>query len=42
MNNDDDDYGYIFDIFYTLFGFIIFVFIVIGIAAIVAGIISLL
>ena len=40
--NDEDDYEYIFDIFYTLFGFVIFVFVVIGIVAIVAGLISLL
>ena len=42
MNEDEDDYEYIFDIFYTLFGFVIFVFLVIGIVAIVAGLISLL
>jgi hypothetical protein len=42
MNEDEDDYEYIFDIFYTLFGFVIFVFVVIGIVAIVAGLISLL
>ena len=42
MNNDEDDYEYIFDIFYTLFGFVIFVFVVIGIVAIAFGLISLL
>ena len=42
MNNDEDDYEYLFDILYTLFGFVIFVFVVIGIAAIVFGLISLL
>jgi len=42
MSNDEDDYEYIFDIFYTLFGFVIFVFVVIGIVAIVFGLISLL
>jgi hypothetical protein len=42
MNGDEDDYEYLFDILYTLFGFVIFVFAVIGIAAIVFGLISLL
>jgi hypothetical protein len=44
MNDDEDDYNYeyFFDILYTLFGFVIFVFAVIGIAAIVFGLISLL
>jgi len=42
MNKDEDDYEYLFDILYTLFGFVIFVFAVIGIAAIVFGLINLL
>ena len=42
MSDDEDDYEYLFDILYTLFGFVIFVFAVIGITAIVFGLISLL
>lgn len=42
MSDDEDDYEYIFDILYTLFGFIVFVFVVIGIGSIVVGLISLL
>jgi len=42
MIEDDDDYEYLFDILYTLFGFVIFVFFVLGIAAIILGLVSLL
>jgi len=42
MNDDEDDYEYLFDILYTLFGFVIFVFFVLGITAIVLGLVSLL
>ena len=42
MNDDEDDYEYLFDILYTLFGFVIFVFMVMGIAVIVFGLINLL
>jgi hypothetical protein len=38
MNDDEDDYEYLFDILYT----VIFVFFVLGIAAIVLGLVSLL
>jgi len=42
MNDDEDDYECLFNILYTLFGFVIFVFFVLGITAIVLGLVSLL
>ena len=42
MNDDDNDYEYLFDILYTVFGFLIFMFFVMGIGAIVVVLISLL
>lgn len=42
MNDDDDDYEYLFDMLYTIFGVIVFVFFAMGISAFVVVLISLL
>ena len=42
MIDDDDDYEYLFDILYTVFGVLVLLFAVIGFGAIVFGLISLL
>jgi len=42
VSEDDDDYEYLFDILYTVFGVMAFVFFVMGIGAFVVVLISLL
>ena len=42
MNDEDDDYEYLFDILYTVFGFVIFIFFVMGIGALVVVLINML
>lgn len=42
MNDEDDDYEYLFDILYTVFGFVIFIFFVMGISALVVVLINML
>ena len=42
MDDDEDDYEYLFDILYTIFGFMAFAFFVMGIGAFVVVLISLL
>jgi hypothetical protein len=42
MNDDDDDYEYLFDILYTVFGVMAFVFFVMGIGAFVVVLINML
>ena len=42
MIDDDDDYEYLFDILYTVFGVMVMLFSVVGFVAIVFGIVSLL
>lgn len=42
MDDDEDDYEYLFDILYTVFGVMAFVFFVMGIGAIVVVLSNLL
>lgn len=42
MDDDEDDYEYLFDILYTVFGVMAFVFFVMGISAIVVVLSNLL
>ena len=42
MNDEDDDYGYLFDMLYTIFGVIVFVFFAMGISALVVVLINML
>jgi hypothetical protein len=42
MNDEDDDYEYLFDMLYTIFGVIVFVFFAMGISALVVVLINML
>lgn len=42
MIDDDDDYEYLFDILYTIFGVMVLLFAIVGFGAIVFVIVSLL
>ena len=42
MNDDDDDYEYLFDMLYAIFGVIVFVFFGMAISAFVVVLINLL
>jgi hypothetical protein len=42
MIDDEDDYEYLFDILYTVFGVLVVLFAIIGFSAIIFGLVSLL
>jgi hypothetical protein len=42
MIDDEDDYEYLFDMLYTIFGVIVFVFFAMGISALVVVLINML
>ena len=42
MIDDDDDYEYLFDILYTIFGVLVLLFVIVGFGAIFFVVVSLL
>jgi hypothetical protein len=42
MNDDEDDYEYLFDILYTVFGVLVVLFAIVGFGAIVFVVVNLL